>query len=119
MPPKPAPGDALEWATGIPTCTLDEAGIRDQRDRYARLASTVAHVEREPDQLLIEFDENCDHRTLGEAIAVERECCPFLQFDFDELQRRLRVTVAEAEQRLALDAIAHALQGAHPVTTQE
>ena len=93
----------------IPTCALDEAGVREQRARYARLAPHVTTLKREPDALLIEFGEGFDRDALDEAIAVERECCPVFGFEVDRSKRRLRMTVAEPEQLPALDAMAQAL----------
>jgi hypothetical protein len=114
MPSSPEAFD--EGIAQIPSCALDEAGVREQRARYARLAPSVTRLEREPDAVLIEFDEGFDKATLDEALAVERTCCPFFLFDFDESDRRLRTTVRRAEQLPALDAIAHALGGAQRVT---
>ena len=45
-------------------------------------------------------------------IAVERECCPFFVFDFDERARRLEVSVRDDEHAPALDAIASILASA-------
>lgn len=93
----------------IPTCSLDEAGVREQRARYSRLAASVARAGREPDALVIEFDRGVERKTLDEALAVERVCCPFFRFAFDEEGQRLRVTVATPDMLPALDAIAYAL----------
>jgi hypothetical protein len=110
MSPKPATADAFsETVAQIPTCALDEAGVREQRARYARLAPGVARVVREPEAVLIWFHGGFDRETLDQALAVERECCPFFQFEFDDSERRLRVTVREADQLPALDAMAHAV----------
>src|ERR671935_216798 len=92
-----APNAFDEAVAQIPTCALDEAGLVAQRDRYARLAPDVMGVEREPEALLIEFREGFDRPLLEEALAVERECCPFFVFDFDENARRLRATVRDRE----------------------
>src|SRR5438046_232563 len=93
----------------IPSCALDERAQRRQRARYERLAPSVKRFEREPDALVVDFDGEFDPRALQEALAVERECCPFFEFAFDERERRLRVTVTESEQLPALDALAHAM----------
>ena len=100
----------------IPSCALDEAGMREQRARYAHLARSVTRVEREPDTVLIYFGQELDRQTLHQALAVERECCPFFRFSFDEQSRRLRATVRETDQLPALDAVAHALGVAHQLT---
>ena len=93
----------------IPSCALDEAGLADQRARYARLAPDVSHVEREAEAVVIEFREQFDRQTLTEALAVERRCCPFFLVEFDESRRRLRATVREPEQIPALEGLAMAL----------
>src|SRR4051794_17865516 len=119
MSSKPAASHAFDRAVaGIPTCALDEDGIREQRARYADLAPSVTRVQCEPETLVIEFDEDFDRQALDQALAVEGECCPFFQFAFDDEERRLRATVREAEQLPALDALAHALGGAHRVTAK-
>jgi hypothetical protein len=99
--------------SAISSCALDEAGIREQQFRYARLAQGVRALERRPDELLVTFAEDFDRVTLEKALEVERTCCPFFEFDFDESGRALRITVRNAEQLPALDAIAYAL-GAAP-----
>ena len=101
--------DTLDDAlTTIPTCALDQAGVRAQRERYARLAPMVTSVAREPEAVAIEFGEDFDRHALDQALAVERECCPFFRFELDESGRRLRLTVQEAGQLPALDVIARA-----------
>ena len=95
----------------IPTCALDETGVRTQRDRYARVAPGVERLERDEAALTVHFHVDYDRATLDEALAVERECCPFFVLELDEPARRLRVTVSDPEQRPALDALAHAFGG--------
>jgi len=117
MPSKSPTSDAFDRAVArIPTCALDEAGMNEQRARYARLAPNVTRVQREPEALLIDFDHDFDSQTLDEALAVERECCPCFRFAFDERQRRLRATVTQTDRLPALDAMAHALTAADRVT---
>ena len=102
--------------TEIPTCALDPEGMRVQKQRYGRLGADVLRVRREPEALVIEFRDGFDRDTLQEALAVERECCPFFLFDLDEEARRLRASVRERDQLPALEAIAHAL--GHQVSTK-
>ena len=111
MSSTPATDNAFDRAIAeIPSCALDEAGLADQRARYARLAASVTRIQRDADAVVIEFREEFDRQTLDETLAVERECCPFFRFEFDDSQRRLHATVREPEQLPALDAMAHALQ---------
>jgi hypothetical protein len=115
MSSKPATSSTFDQAiAAVPSCALDEAGRTDQRARYARLAPTVSRIEREADAVLIVFRQQFDRQTLEEALAVERQCCPFFLFEFDDSQRRLRATVRESEQLPALDAMALALQSVPP-----
>src|SRR5687768_17241771 len=110
MSSKPVTADGFDQApAAIPSCALDEAGVADQRARYARLAPSVGRIERQAEAVVIEFRERFDRQSLEEALAVERRCCPFFRFEFDESQRRLRATVREPEQLPALDALALAL----------
>lgn len=102
-----------EAVADIPTCALDEEGVREQRDRYARVTPGVRRVVREPEAVTIEFRDDFDRDALDEALAVERECCPFFQFEFDQSRLRLRATVREPDQLPALDAMVHAV-GAQP-----
>jgi hypothetical protein len=111
MPDTPAVGGRFEEAVAqIPSCALTEEGVRQQRARYARLARNTTRVRREPEAVIIQFDPGFDREALDEALTVERACCPFFRFAFDEAGRRLRVTVADPEQLAALDAIAHAIR---------
>jgi hypothetical protein len=62
--------------------------------------------------VLIYFDPDLDRQTLDQALSVERKCCPFFTFAFDEQSRRLHGTVADIHHVHALDAVAHALEAA-------
>ena len=95
-----------------PSCTLDEAGASEQKTRYVRLAVSVERVVREPDAVVVDFDQSLDEATLRETLAVERECCPFFRFDFDPGGRGLRVTVDDPAMAPALEAIAHGFEAA-------
>jgi hypothetical protein len=92
-------------------CSLDATGQRAQRARYARLASTVERLRREPDAVVVEFGSAVDLDELEQTLAVERECCPFFRFELDH-DRRLTVTVADPATLPALDAIEHGFRAA-------
>lgn len=94
------------------SCALDEAGQRGQLGRYARLGQSVTRMGRAADTLVIEFGPGLDLDRLEEALAVERECCPFFRFAFDPARRELRATVDDARKLPALDAIEHAFRAA-------
>ncbi len=93
----------------IPSCALDEQGVRDQQARHRRLAPSVTDVTRRGDALLVDFASGFDRRALDEMVEVERQCCPFFRFAFDEQARRLTVTVAEPAQAPAVEALGAAL----------
>jgi hypothetical protein len=111
---RPTGGDKLDRPTGpIPSCSLDDAGARAQQARYASLAPSVVRVQRQPTTLELTFDEQLDRQALEGALAIERECCPF--FEFELAGQRLRVTVADEAYRPALDALAWAFEDASRV----
>jgi hypothetical protein len=115
----PDSSDAFDQAVAeIPSCALDEAGMRGQRARYALLASSVARIERQPETLLIYFNRDLDRQTLQQALSVERACCPFFTFAFDEQIRRLRAAVTETDHLPALDAMTHALEATRQPTSK-
>jgi hypothetical protein len=93
----------------LPSCALDEQGLQEQRARYARLAASVTAAERSDDRLHFRFAEDFDRAALTEAIAVERECCPFFEIAFDADKRELSVGVSDRRMLPALEAIAFAL----------
>jgi hypothetical protein len=95
-----------------PSCSLTKAGLESQRGRYARLASHVQRRDLAGSSLTVDFAEGFDRGTLDEAVAIERECCPFFEIRFDEDRRRLIVAVREPEHEPALEAIAAAFVAA-------
>ena len=107
----PTTSDAFdEVVAGILSCALDEVGKHEQRARYALLASSVTRVERQPRAVLIYFDRDLDRQTLQQALGIERECCPFFTFAFDDQSRRLRATVTDIAHAPALGAVAYAFE---------
>ena len=80
-----------------------------QGARYAQLAGDVAEAAREPRRLAVTFSEGYDRALLDEAIAIERECCPFFAISLDHDARRLVIEMAEGEDTLLLDGITSAL----------
>jgi hypothetical protein len=96
-------------AAQVPSCALDEQGIERQRERHRRLARSVVHMRRDQDLLVVDFARDFDRPALEELIAVERECCPFFTFSFDQHSRHLEVGVHDHRAASALDAIADGL----------
>ena len=89
-----------------PLCSLTAEGRAAQRERQARLAPDVLSVARRGSKVVVELADGFDRAALDELVAVERECCPFFSFEYDETQRMLSVGIHGAEHELALDAIA-------------
>lgn len=94
-------------AETLPSCGLDAEGMREQGARYAELGRHVTTSEREPQSLVVRFDDRVDHQLLRETVEVERGCCSFFDIGLDG--RTLRMTVADPAHDPALDAIAGAL----------
>jgi hypothetical protein len=92
-----------------PSCALDEAGLRAQLARYRAVGRDARLLERTPRRLLVEIGATIDRELVEQALAVERECCPFFALDWHPEQRRLAMSVSAAEYEPAIDAIAFAL----------
>ena len=92
-----------------PSCALDEAGLRLQLERYRRAGQGARLIEQSHRHFVVELDAHVDCGLIEEAIAIERECCPFFALDWEPARRSLTVTVSHAEHEPALDAIAFAL----------
>ena len=90
-------------------CSLDATGLVAQRARYEALAPHVRATKRGDSTLVVDFDARVDRGLLAEALAIERECCPFfaLRLDGD----RLTAGVDRPEHEPALAAIEYALGG--------
>jgi hypothetical protein len=101
-------------AEAIPSCAITEEDLKRQRERAVKLSRSVRNLIRHDEAVVFEFGAGFDRQALDEMIAVERECCPFFTFNFDEKARRLTVGVQGAANTLALDAMAEQL-GAKPV----
>jgi hypothetical protein len=108
-----APGDLATVRVAVPSCALDDDGLRLQRERQARLAPSVAHVTRDGLTVSIVFAPGFDRGALEEMLAVERRCCPFFEFHLEEAERRLDVGVHDPQHTPALEALSWSL-GAAP-----
>jgi ubiquinone/menaquinone biosynthesis C-methylase UbiE len=91
-----------------PSCALEGTGLSEQLDRYRGIGSGARLIERGAQHVVVEVSPE-GAREVESAIAVERECCPFLAMTWQPADHRLTITVAEAEHVPALDAIASAL----------
>ena len=91
------------------SCELDADGLRAQAERYRRAGAGAELLERSPRRLVARLRDEVGVSDVTEAIAIERECCPFYEVDWDPGSRRLSFRVARAEHEPALAAIAFAL----------
>jgi hypothetical protein len=104
--------DAALARDELPSCALDENGIKAQQERHARLAPSVTGLEWSGATVVFTFGEDYDRQALDEMIAEEEKCCPFFRFGFDPHERKLAVGIEQPEMLPALEAIASHL-GAH------
>ncbi len=91
------------------SCELDADGLRAQAERYRRAGEGAALLERSPRRLIAQLRDEVDVADVTEAVAIERDCCPFYEIDWDPSSRRLSFAVTRAEHEPALGAIATAL----------
>jgi hypothetical protein len=99
----------MESLPMAPSCVLDAAGLRLQLERYRCAGQGARLVERTPRRFVVDLDEHTDGKLIEEAVAIERECCPFFALDWKPARRRLTVSVSHVEHEPALGAIAFAL----------
>jgi hypothetical protein len=92
-----------------PSCALDETGLRLQLERYRRAGRGATIVERTRRRLVVDLDCGVDEKLLEEALAVERDCCPFFTLSWEPRRGQLTIAVAATEHEPALEAIAFAL----------
>jgi hypothetical protein len=95
------------------SCSLDRDGRARQIARYAELAPSVRRAARESLSLEVEFEPGYDRALLDELVAVERECCPFLDIEVGEA--RLRIAVGDHADSPMLDVFTDVL-GATPAS---
>jgi hypothetical protein len=99
----------MERLPMISRCALEETELDQQLERYRRIGKGARVVAHHRQTLVIEVDPSVKPELILEAIAVERQCCPYFALNWQASRRRLAVSVSTAEQQPALDAIAVAL----------
>jgi hypothetical protein len=98
----------------VEACELSPEGARAQGDRYRELSRWTAAIERRPRRLEVQFSSELDRDLLEEALAVERDCCPFFAIEFSPETLALSIGVAEERFAPALDALEDALGRSKP-----
>jgi hypothetical protein len=97
--------------TSLPmACSLDEAALRSQLERYRTAGQDATIIERGPRRLIIGIGDQVPAGVVDELVAVERECCPFFGLDWEPAERRLTVSLPDSWHEPALEAIASALR---------
>lgn len=90
-------------------CSLDDLGLRMQRARFLAAAHDALIIEQDRRHLVIKVSDQVPDEVVEELIAVESECCPFFDFDWQPAARRLSIAVPDAGHEPALAAVASAL----------
>ena len=80
-------------------CTLSVDELVDQQDRAVRLRPSVTAVLRSEDELRVSFGDGVDRVLVDEMVATEQGCCTFLQIEYDDSARLLRVGASDAQGR--------------------
>ena len=80
-------------------CTLSADELRDQAARAARLRPSVARRDRSEDAVSVAFAAGVDRALVDELVATEQGCCTFLEVDYDESGRLLRIGAADEQGR--------------------
>jgi hypothetical protein len=93
----------------VPNCALDEQGMSRQLDRYRRIGLGARVLERSDRRLAVELHDGADRDLVAETVAVERECCSFVDVSWNRVARRLVFSVSRTEDEPALEAIVFSL----------
>ena len=80
-------------------CTLSLDELADQEGRAARLVPAVESVRRSEDELRVSFGDGVDRRLVEELVATEQSCCSFLEVEYDDSARLLRIGAHDAQGR--------------------
>jgi hypothetical protein len=92
-----------------PSCSLDREGLERQLERYRAVGAAATIVHRRPDRITMTVGSATPDTTIEQLVAIERECCPFYELDYDPAERKFSIGVSRSEYEPALAAIAHAL----------
>jgi hypothetical protein len=80
-------------------CALTPGQLADQAGRAVRLRPSVARVELSADELRVAFDAGVDGALVDELVVTEQTCCSFLEVQYDDAARALRVGASDAQGR--------------------
>jgi hypothetical protein len=91
------------------SCSLDEADLRVQLDRYREVGRGALWLESSPRRQVVQVADDVPDSLIDELIEVEQDCCPFFELGWESAARRLSISVGEREREPALGALAEAL----------
>jgi hypothetical protein len=80
-------------------CSLSADGLADQAGRAAQLRPAVATLARSEDELRVSFGADVDRALVDAIVATEQGCCSFLEVEYDDAARVLRVGAHDAQGR--------------------
>ena len=83
-------------------CTLSPPGLDAQRGRAAALLASVERLDRSAEGFSVQFGASVDRDLVGELVATEKECCSFLDIDWDSEAGVLSVGSPDREAVAAL-----------------
>ena len=86
-------------------CTLSAGALAAQRARAEATHASVRRIEQTPAGFRVRFGPSVDPALVSELVATERECCSFLDIDYDERRRVLSVGSADREAAAPLAAL--------------
>lgn len=92
-----------------PSCSLNEAELRSQLERYRIAGRDATIVERSRRRLVVRIAAAVPDGSVHELVRVERECCPFFDLGWQPGDRQLAISVASECYEPALEAIVSAL----------
>jgi hypothetical protein len=92
-------------------CNLTVGELQAQRERLAMLAPAVTKRERRGQTLHVSFVTTVDEKLVDEIVAIERECCPFLEISYERSLRQLEIATSDPDSTTALDILSAALTG--------
>ena len=87
-------------------CVLSADELAAQAGRAARLLPSVAAHARSEDELRVTFGADVDRGLVDELVATEQGCCSFLEVEYDDSVRLLRVGAHDAQGREVVGRLA-------------
>lgn len=89
----------------IPECRLPDTAVGPQLARYRKLAEHVIDLHRDVGEVRVQFDDTVPESLLAQTLAVERECCTFVDLEYQPHMRSLTITVANVAQHPRLETL--------------